>query len=223
MNFENEHLTRQRDVIPTEKLTENVTIVGAGAIGSWVALSLAKMGMTNITVYDFDKVDTVNMNSQFYRFKDIGGPKVFALQDLINDFTGVTINAINQKYDGSAKSGILITAVDSMEVRSSIWKQHKNNTPYLKFIIDPRMSAENALLYVMNPMKELDIDDYEKTLYTDEQAMEERCTAKATIYTANLLSGLVCKAVKDVISNGKMARISMWDIKNNELVQFAGI
>lgn len=215
--FKNEHLTRQRDLIPVDILGEPITIIGAGAIGSWTALSLAKMGFGNIHVIDFDNVDTVNLNSQFYRFCDVGKSKVEALKSLVKDFTGVEIRATHGYYERGIFPGIVIVAVDSMKARETAWKNHFQQSPFTKAIIDPRMGAETALLYCMRPMQKSDGESYEKTLYTDDAAVQERCTAKATIYTANLLAGLVVKCVKDILTRKDYLRIATWDIGQNQV------
>ena len=216
MELENQHLTRQLDLIPIEVLGQPITIIGAGAIGSFTALQLAKMGFVDITVFDDDTIEVENMNCQFYRFKDIGKKKVLALKELIKDFTDVTIEAVSARYESGFFPGIVISAVDSMAVRKLIWDNHKSQSLNTKYIIDPRMGAENAMMYIMSPMREDDIASYEKSLYTDENAVQERCTAKATIYTANLLSGMVSKAVKDIVTNNAYPRTLIWSIAAND-------
>lgn len=216
----NEHLTRQMDIIPLSILGEKITVIGAGAIGGWTVLALAKMGFCNIEVFDFDKVDLVNLNSQFYRQKDVGKFKVAALQELVEDFTGVKIGITADRWYGGTRPGIVIAAVDSMEVRKQIWVAHAGKSPLTRVIIDPRMGAEQALLYAMNPSNPKDREDYSKSLYTDSEAVQERCTAKATIYTANLLSGLVVKCVKDVLTRPDYLRVAQWDIAANDLFCF---
>jgi len=211
-----DHLTRQLEIIPIEKLVQEITVIGAGAIGSFVVLSLVKMGFENITVYDFDDVSVENMNCQFYRFKDIGKKKVEALKDLIYDFTGAEINENAFKYEGQPLKGIVISAVDSMAARKMIWENIKES--YLvDWLIDPRMASEYALNYVMNPRDEKDRVTYEKVLYTDEAAVQERCTAKATMYTATMIAGYVAKAVKDVVVKKPYARVTHWDIGMNNM------
>lgn len=221
--FNNEHLTRQMDLIPMEALDLPVTIIGAGAVGSWVTLALAKMGFHNLTVYDDDKVDTVNLNSQFYPLAAVGRPKVAALAEMVRAFTGLEIDTQQRRYEGKglAMGGVVVSAVDSMTARKMIWEAHKDRAPFCKAIVDPRMGAEEALLYVMNPMSGVDQRDYEKTLYSESSAVSERCTAKATIYTANLLAGLVCKAVKDIaIGKQDHLRVAQWNIANNQCFLF---
>jgi molybdopterin/thiamine biosynthesis adenylyltransferase len=221
MKLTNEHLTRQLDILPVECLGMKITIIGAGAIGGWTTLALAKMGFSDLTVFDHDRVDIVNLNSQFYRFSDIGKLKVQALHDLVLDFTGVAIDAVPTRYAAGCHSGIVVSAVDSMAVRKLIWDEHKDRSPGTKAIVDPRMGAETALLYVMNPMSGVDQQAYERSLYGDSEALQEACTAKATMYTASMLSGLVCKAVKDLVTTQTYLRTAQWDIAKNEFLGFS--
>lgn len=215
-----DHLTRQMEIIPLEKLGKKITVIGAGAIGSFTVLALAKMGFSDITVYDFDEVSVENMNCQWYRFKDIGKSKVESLKDLVLDFTNVPIVSKHEKWEGQPLSGIVIAAVDSMVVRKAIWEGVKDNYR-VSWLIDPRMAAEYALSFVMDPNSPKDQESYEKTLYTDEHAIQERCTAKATMYTATMIAGYVAKHVKDLVTNEPYARVTHWDIKQNSLLNWA--
>ncbi len=217
----NQHLTRQSDLIPSSILNTPITVIGAGAIGSWVTLALAKTGFSDLTVYDNDVVDIVNMNSQMYGLKDIGRAKVNALGDIVSSFTGISIKAKPQFYSTGIFSGIVIAAVDSMAARKLIWTNHKDKAPFTQAIIDPRMGAESALLFAMNPMSGKDAEAYEASLYSDDSALQERCTAKATTYCALMLSGLVVKSVKDLLTRPDYLRTAQWDIKNNDFLGFS--
>lgn len=214
-----DHLTRQLEIIPLETLGQEITVIGAGAIGSFTVLSLVKMGFGNITVYDFDDVSIENMNCQFYRTKDVGKKKVDALKDLIFDFTEAKITVVADRYESQELRGIVISAVDSMEVRKNIW-QNILKSYTVKWLIDPRMASEYALNYVMNPRDEKDRVTYEKVLYTDAEAVQERCTAKATMYTATMIAGYVAKAVKDIVTKSVYARVTHWDIGMNNMLNW---
>lgn len=214
-----EHLTRQAEIIPDEVLVRPIYIIGAGAIGSWVTLSLAKMGFTDLTVFDADEVTIENMNCQFYPYKAIGQNKVSYLQRLVVGFANVEITARPVMFTPGhhlPSDGIVISAVDSMSARKMIWQSAKEFET--EYFIDPRMGAESSLLYTMSPRNLKDVASYEKTLYSDESAVQERCTAKATIYTANLLAGQVCKAVKDIVVGKPYTRISQWNIAENACI-----
>ncbi len=120
--------------------------------------------------------------------------------------------------------GIVIMAVDSMKARREIWDSLKDYTENcisdddVDWVIDGRMGAEHALMYTMAPTDDdADIATYEKTLYSDDNALQEPCTAAGTAYTALLISGWICKSVKDVLTrNPKYIRIGMWNIADNQ-------
>jgi molybdopterin/thiamine biosynthesis adenylyltransferase len=217
--LQRQELTRQIDLIPLPALEERVTIIGAGATGSNITEYLCRMGMKNITVYDFDNVDIENMNNQCYGLQDIGKPKVEALKERINKLLDINIIAKNEKYEGGTFSGIVICALDSMEGRKLLWDNHKDN-PYCKVFIDPRMAAEYGLVYVARPTVPDSMEEYAKTLHTDKEAVQEACTAKSTIYCATMLSGTVVKVVKDVITGNKYPKSIMWSIKDWDQICF---
>lgn len=214
-----EYLTRQFEIIPIRCLGMPITILGAGAIGSVTALTLAKMGLCNITVWDFDKVSEENMNCQWYRVSDIGKMKVDALRDVIKDFAGINITPVPKRYETGNFNGIVISAVDSMAVRKSLYTQHKNSYQ-TNYFIDSRMAAEYGMLWCIKPWDSKDQASYEKTLYSDEESEQERCTAKATMYTSTQISGLLCKTVKDIITGAAPLRSGILDIKQNTITHW---
>lgn len=195
-----EHISRQIDLIPTSILNEPITIVGAGSIGSFAALSLAKMGFHNLTVIDHDKVDTVNMSCQFHGFFDVGQPKATALKKRVEEITlGHTkVTAHVEKWEGRPLDGIVVAAVDSMAVRKHLWDMATNNFK-TKIVVDARMGAELALLYVMNPHDVADRNDYPKSLYSDDEASKVPCTQKSTTHCAIMAGSLVAQAIKDYL------------------------
>lgn len=213
-----QHLIRQFDLIPLEVLNTPINIIGAGAIGSFTALSLAKMGFNNITVYDNDKIDVENMNCQFFRFSDIGKYKTEALFELIKDFTKTEISYITGLWENKPLEGIVIAAVDNMATRKAILEAHFGANPNTKLIVDARMSAEQALLYTVNPFSTKDKESYSKSLYSDSEAIQERCTAKSTIYTVNIIAGMIVTAVKGFLVDNKCPKNSMIDIKTLDMI-----
>lgn len=56
-----------------------VAIVGLGGLGSNVALWLARLGVGQLLLYDFDKVELSNLNRQYYFLDDVGQYKATAL------------------------------------------------------------------------------------------------------------------------------------------------
>ena len=80
---------RQRDLLPFEKLqATTVTVIGAGAVGSFAVLQLVKMGIGRVEVYDHDTVELPNLGPQGYRPCDLGRLKVEALAEQMATFGG---------------------------------------------------------------------------------------------------------------------------------------
>lgn len=61
----------------------HAVIVGAGGVGSWVALNVAQLGVKNLTLIDNDIVSAHNLNRSFFKNEDIGKNKAIALADNI--------------------------------------------------------------------------------------------------------------------------------------------
>jgi len=206
-----EYLTRQYDLIPASILDTKIEVVGVGAIGSITVLILAKMGFNNIHVYDFDKVDAVNINNQFYRIKDIDVLKVLALKEIVKDFTGIDITAHETEVKDAPLHGkFVISAVDSMSARAKILDLFMGEV-----LIDPRMAIEDACIRTLNLTKGDSYNSYAKSLYSDEEAVQERCTAKATMYTPSLIGGLIAKIILDVLLDRPYVKALDWDLKLN--------
>ena len=218
MLSKNQHLTRQMDLIPLEVLDTPINIIGAGAIGSFTALALTKMGFNNLVVFDDDTIDVENMNCQFFRFKDIGKSKVNALQELIEDFTNHKIEIIPTKWDNIPMEGITICAVDSMSVRKQVFERFYKQVNGSKLIIDPRMGAETAMLFAYNPMSISEGNSYSKSLYSDDEAVQERCTAKSTVYCALGLSSMICTLVKNFVVDNKYKKQTLFDVTSFDMV-----
>lgn len=83
-----------------EKISKShVTIVGTGGVGGYVALFLARAGITKFTIIDFDKITPSNINRQAVAFTDtIGLDKVKVLRDMILEINpDAQIDAVNER------------------------------------------------------------------------------------------------------------------------------
>jgi tRNA A37 threonylcarbamoyladenosine dehydratase len=65
--------------------------IGCGAVGSFTAFALAKMGVGSIKVYDPDRVEIHNLPNQMFAAQDCGLYKAEALRDMVELFHGVEI------------------------------------------------------------------------------------------------------------------------------------
>jgi sulfur carrier protein ThiS adenylyltransferase len=104
-----------------------VGIAGAGGLGSNIAVSLARAGVGEMVVVDFDRVEASNLNRQYY-FKDqIGELKVKALKENIDRIGfGTNIDALDRKLEkGSmhepfADVDVVVEALDSARVKADL-------------------------------------------------------------------------------------------------------
>jgi hypothetical protein len=190
---------RQLDLFSPEKFGDKeVHVVGAGATGSYVAYLLAKMGVRNLHVWDFDDVETHNLPNQIYRLKDVGRPKVDALREIISDATGIEITAHNEAVvGGTALKGIVFLLVDSMNVRKDIWNGSLKFKFLVELMIETRMAIDNGRIYAIRPSRPADIKLWEGTLYSDEEAEESPCTSRCIAPTVTYIASLaVWKLIK---------------------------
>lgn len=187
---------RQLDLAPPESLGFPITIVGVGGIGSPVALALAKMGCQRLTLYDPDTVEAHNLPNQLYRLRDLGRPKVEALAELIREYTGVEARPRQEAVAGQRLEGVVISAVDSMAARAAIWQHAVRFRGTVPLYIDARMGGQVGRLLSVRPSDPDHVRFYETTLYADEAALEDPCTAQAIIYTVLGLAALVANQVK---------------------------
>ena len=184
-----ERYSRQRDIVPPERLAQcKATVVGVGAIGRQIALQLAAMGIPRLQLVDFDHVEESNLASQGYLQADLGKQKVQATGELCRQINpDLEIHEVNDRFRRSMEIGnVLFCAVDSIETRRLIWNATKDST---SFFVDGRMSAE--VLRVLNACDIASYEHYPTTLFASGEAYTGACTAKTTIYCANIAAGLM--------------------------------
>jgi len=185
----NERYIRQQDIVPAERLaTCNATVIGVGAIGRQVALQLAAMGIPWLQLVDFDTVDASNLASQGYLEEDLDRTKVEATGLLCRQInSNVELHCLREPFRRSTKVGnTIFCAVDQIQTRRLIWGALKDT---VSFLVDGRMNAE-----VLRVVTACDVDSrkhYPGTLFRAREAVAGPCTAKTTIYCANIAAGLM--------------------------------
>lgn len=184
---------RQLAVVNQEDLESlDIHMAGAGGIGGITAMLLTKMGCTKLTVYDFDDIEEHNVSNQIYGPSHLGQPKVDALVEVVKLIDDIDIKTVNDKMT-ECYGDILIFAVDSIEIRKSLFEANKTNFRYL---IDGRMSAEEAEVFVVDLLEEDQIEKYLKSFEGEFQPLP--CTARATIYNSAIIGGVITSSVKKI-------------------------
>lgn len=210
--------SRQSDLVSLAELSVPISLVGTGGIGSSTAFSLAKMGCSRLTIYDQDVVEPHNLPNQLFRLEDVGRSKAEAIREVIRDFTGQDVTAKTERVVDQRLTGVVISAVDSMATRQAIWSQAVRYQAGIDVYIDARMGAEVCRIYSVRATDPADVRFYAETLYDDEDALEEPCTARATFYNALMIAGLICSQVKKHVRGESLSREVILDLKTLTLL-----
>ncbi|MFO1045855.1 MAG: ThiF family adenylyltransferase [Planctomycetaceae bacterium] len=180
---------RQQDLVPTERLQAlTATVIGIGAIGRQVALQLAALGIRQLQLIDFDIVEPTNVTTQGYYGSDVGIPKVAATARAIRQIDStISVTTILDRFRPRHEAGtVVFCCVDSIETRAAIWRSVSG---LLQFWCDGRMLGE--VIRVLSVTEAIGRGHYPTSLFTAVEAQPGRCTARSTIYTANIAAGLM--------------------------------
>jgi len=142
-------LSKSYEYFQPEKDTARLHIVGCGSVGSTVAENLARCGLTNFTLWDFDKVEKHNIVNQMFRQQDVGRLKVEALRDILIEINPECEESVQIKprgWQGKMLSGYIFLCVDNIELRRKIVEQHMDNFN-VKAVYDFRTGLESAQHY----------------------------------------------------------------------------
>ena len=112
-----------------------VAVVGVGGVGSWAVEALARSGVGNLTLIDFDQIAVSNVNRQIQALDStLGEAKVLALQARIRDINPacrvhaiedfLTLENLPQLIAPGAFDAV-IDACDEARVRNLLRKEHR--------------------------------------------------------------------------------------------------
>jgi hypothetical protein len=207
-----QYFVRQQDAVNMSRLTAlGITIIGLGAIGSTCAVWLGRMGCVGLTCYDPDVIQDHNWSNQMYRDSDIGSLKASALIDVMEQFGGQTPNAIPRQYVDQDLTEVVISAVDSMESRMTIWRSVREKAD-VRLLLDARMGLETLIMYAVRPQVREDRVVYSQSLVPDDQTLQEPCTARTVCYTPLMAAAVLCNLVKRFVNDEEMPRRVILDL-----------
>lgn len=109
-------------------LISRALVIGAGGLGSPVALYLGSAGVGHITVVDHDNVDVTNLQRQVaHRLSNIGQPKADSIKQAVAAINpDVTVDAISRRADDAlldklvGQSDVILDCTDNFETRHAI-------------------------------------------------------------------------------------------------------
>ena len=118
-----------------------VGIAGAGGLGSNVAVSLARAGIGNIVIVDFDNVEKSNLTRQYYFRDQIGMIKVEALKETIFRIDeSVKVDVFNYKLKKNNMDepfhnvDVIVEALDSADIKTMFIEEVMQKLPNIPVV-----------------------------------------------------------------------------------------
>ncbi len=128
--------------------TKTVGIAGAGGLGSNSAMALARSGIGNLVIADFDTIDMSNLNRQYYFYEQIGKMKVLALKENIKLVdSNVKVRSFSIKLESHHITDIfkdcdvIIEAFDLQEMKDMLINTVLDKLPDIPLIVGSGMAG----------------------------------------------------------------------------------
>lgn len=120
---------------------KHVTVFGLGGVGGFALEALARAGVGNFTIIDFDTVSTSNINRQIIALNStVGKKKTELFYERLKDINPtINVNCIDNFYNCrledmifSQKTDFVIDAIDTLRSKIELLAYcHKNNLPVI--------------------------------------------------------------------------------------------
>lgn len=197
---------RNKDLIKQERLSD-ITIIGAGGIGSFVIQSLTMMGWKSITTYDNDVMENHNISSTCYPIQNIGVAKVSAgraLHSMYAEKGQMYMGFQNMFSPDSPASPRMIVCTDNMESRRMVFNKWFEQ-PDKDFFVDARMGATTVELVTESSRFELP-NDYLDTNYMNKRwqpthtVPEAPCSMKHSVFATQHIASLVTSQLHNLVA-----------------------
>jgi len=167
------NLAKSFEFFDPETCTDRIHIIGVGSVGSTIAELLARFGLKNVNLYDFDVVEEHNLANQMFTTKNLYEPKcagVFGRWIEINPEAAKTLKVYPDGWNGQKLSGYVFLCVDNIELRRKIVDENKYNLN-IKAMFDFRTALLSAQHYAADWSKPEDISAFLDTMdFTHEEA-----------------------------------------------------
>ncbi|MDH5546322.1 MAG: molybdopterin-synthase adenylyltransferase MoeB [Gammaproteobacteria bacterium] len=204
-------------------LNSRVLIMGAGGLGSPVAMYLASSGIGHITICDFDVVEEHNLQRQIMHGEaDVGTLKVDSAKHTLQSLNRhIRVETINQKLEGDAlrteieKADVVLDTTDNFTARFAANKYCvETKTP----LVSGSVIRMEGQISTFDPRRD-DSPCYH-CLYKDTGDLDETCTSNGVLAPAvGIVGGIqATEAIKVLCGFGEplIGRLLLMDVLTME-------
>ena len=218
----NKYLNRIEELITKEKLKalkkKKVLVCGVGGVGSFVAEALARSGIGQITLCDFDTVDETNLNRQLMSAKsNIGESKVEVLKRRLLDISDAKIDTLETYIDETfklKKYDYIVDCIDSLNSKFELVKKaHKKNIPIISSLgTAKRLTCKNIKRTTLDKTKNDPLakafrtlvkkNNYPKKInvvYIDEPAIQVQNLGSSIFTVGSVGLFIACEVYNDLL------------------------
>lgn len=196
-------LVKSYDFFKPESLKGRIHIIGCGSVGSTVAENLVRFGIKDITLYDFDVVESRNIANQMFTSEDVGKMKVDALAEYLYSINpDLDIVTKPDGWDSNRLAGYVFLCCDSIELRRRIVEENLSNE-YIKGMFDFRTRLVDAQHYAADWSDETSKKNFLNSMnFSHEEALEETpvSACRVTLSVAPTIRVIVALGVSNFIN-----------------------
>lgn len=186
-------IIRHMSIFNPVNYSHPVHLIGCGATGSRIFMSLVELGCQNIICYDFDVIEPHNLANQAFLYEHVGMPKVEALRHLYELKTGCKppdTMQFHQTFVGDEFTpeleGVVFLLTDTMASRKQIYDRCISDKTEL--LIETRMASTHGNIFGVTPEH---FDAWFETLGEDGDLELSPCGTPISVgMTASIIANL---------------------------------
>ena len=154
-----------------------------------------------------------------FGWKDIEKKKVSVTREFMKHFNKlVEVYELGRfRRSDNLNTQIVVSCVDKMKVRKEIFNSCKRNKD-VQLFIDTRMAGLQGQVYTVDMTNKEEIENYMKTLFADDEAVQQRCTERSILFTVLGIASLVCNQIIKALKEEKLCNYIVLDYSVPQLI-----
>jgi len=209
---------RQTLLFDPQKFKEtSVAIIGLGNIGSHATLTLARLGIQNFKLWDFDTIEEHNLSSQAFSLLDISQKKNNTMKEKIQELNRSANIELFEKFEAKDVSkinndDIIVIAIDTMNGRKEIYQHLKKANKEFNLLIDSRVGGSQLEIYNCKNLEEWN------STFVD-QASQDPCGGRFICYTSIITGAMIANQVKKLLTGAELHNSLMLNVDSLDILK----